>query len=191
MSDTFTLAAEEYRALRATIRERGTARLIVTALTFVTWAALAIAVQALLTIPVLTLLPLVVLATGFEVIFALHVGVERIGRYLYVRYETAGNPVPGWEHAISEVGSRAGAGSGIDPIFSVAFIIATLLNLVPAALLTADLPPALPGGLSASFAGLAVVHALVITRVLHARRFAGAQRRRDAELFRQHAAERK
>jgi hypothetical protein len=190
MSDTFSLAVEEYRALRATVRERGTMRLIVTAVTFVAWAALATAVQALFTVPVLTLLPLTVLATGFEVVFALHVGIERIGRYLYVHYETPGIPIPGWEHAIGEVALRAGAGSGIDPIFSVAFIVAALLNLVPVALMTADLSPALPGGLPAAFAGLGLVHALVVARVLHARRFAAAQRQRDVELFEQQAGRR-
>ena len=190
MSDTSTLAVEEYRALRATIRERGTTRLIVTTLTFVAWSGLVIAVQTLSTVPVLTLVPLAVLATGFEVVFALHVGVERIGRYLYVHYELPDALTPGWEHAIGDVGSRAGAGSGIDPLFSVAFVVATLLNLIPAALLTADLAPALPGGLSAGFAALGFVHALVVARVLQARRFAATQRQRDVEFFQQHAGRR-
>lgn len=188
MPDASALAIEEYRALRATVRERGTTRSIVTAITFVAWAALAIIVQALLSVPVLTLFPLLVLAAGFEVVFAIHVGVERIGRYLYVHYETTGHPLPAWERAIAEVGPRAGKGSGIDPLLVAAFVAAVLLNLFPGAMTTADFPPVLPGGLSASFAGLGFVHALVVARMLHARRFAASQRQRDAELFQQQAA---
>ena len=44
------------------------------------------AVASLAAIPVATLLPLVLLAACFEAIFALHTGVERIGRYLQVFY---------------------------------------------------------------------------------------------------------
>src|SRR6185436_856611 len=100
MSDPSQLAVEEYRALRATIRERGTIRLIVTVLTFVAWSALAVSVQALFaTLPVMTLFPLMMLAIGFEVVFAAHVGVERIGRYLYVHHESADSRTsPCWEH---------------------------------------------------------------------------------------------
>ena len=79
---------DEYIALRATIRERGTARVCL----FVgrhrrlggarrsprpRWRPR----------PIATLLPLLVLASMFEAVFALHVGVERIGRYLQVFHE--------------------------------------------------------------------------------------------------------
>jgi len=70
-----SLAVEEYRALRATIRERGTARWIVIALTFVAWGALSSVDRVFAAAPSLTLVPLVVLASGFETVFALHVGV--------------------------------------------------------------------------------------------------------------------
>ena len=83
----------EYSALRATIRERGTARVCVFAGGIVSWAASAIATAALAPAPGSTLLPLLVLASVFEAIFALHVGVERIGRYLQVFHEAASDPL--------------------------------------------------------------------------------------------------
>ena len=79
-TDPTPLAVEEYRALRATIRERGTMRLVVALITFVAWAAGALAVVSWGSVSALALLPLLVLVAGFEVVFATHVGVERIGR---------------------------------------------------------------------------------------------------------------
>jgi len=70
----------EYKSLRDTIRERGTTRAWLLLATFMAWAALAIASAALVALPIATLLPLLVLAVGFETGFALHTGVERIGR---------------------------------------------------------------------------------------------------------------
>ena len=70
-SDSFRL--EEYRALRATIRQRGSIRLIIASLTFSAWAAAILIVTALSTIPLVGLVPLIVLAAGFEIVFALHV----------------------------------------------------------------------------------------------------------------------
>jgi hypothetical protein len=188
MSDPTLLAVEEYRALRATIRERGTIRLFVTVLTFVAWSATALAVPALFPFPVLTLVPLMMLAAGFEVVFAAHVGVERIGRYLYVHYETPDGRGPGWEHAISQLGPRANSGSGLDSLFSIVFILAAMLNLVPALLMSVDTLSQLPGGLSVSFGIFAALHAIFIVRVLGAKRFAAAQRARDTELFQQAAS---
>src|SRR5262245_62163626 len=52
----------EYKALRATIRERGTARVYVFAGGFAIWSALVVATAALAFPPVATLLPLLVLA---------------------------------------------------------------------------------------------------------------------------------
>ena len=72
-------------------------RLIVVAITFVAWAALVLAVQVFVPIPLFSLVPLFVLAAGFEVVFATHVGIERIGRYVQVRYETNESDLPAWE----------------------------------------------------------------------------------------------
>src|SRR5262249_30613860 len=60
----------EYSALRATIRERGTARFCIFAFGIAAWGALAIATAALATAPVATLLPLVVLGGVFEAVYA-------------------------------------------------------------------------------------------------------------------------
>jgi hypothetical protein len=182
-SEVSPLAVEEYRALRATIRERGTARLIVTALTFVAWAGLVVAVQALFVVPVLALLPLVALSAGFEVVFAAHVGVERIGRYLQVRYEPSGTGLPGWEHAAMGLGTRAGVGGGVDPLFGGLFVVAALLNMVPVALMTLEGGPKLPGGVPLELVMYGGLHALFLARVVTARRFAANQRKQDFELF--------
>src|SRR5437773_8161678 len=91
---------EEYRALRATILQRGTARVWMLVAGLVGWAGLVIATAALATLPIATLLPLLVLAGVFEAILALHVGVERIGRYIQVFHEEQ----TGWEHAAMAMG---------------------------------------------------------------------------------------
>src|SRR5712671_3249262 len=100
---------DEYSALRATIRERGTARICLFVAGLAAWAAVTIATAALASTPLAALLPLLLLASVFEAIFALHVGVERIGRYIQVFHENgsggsggsdtvAGPGGPGWEH---------------------------------------------------------------------------------------------
>ena len=67
---------------------------------FIGWAATAVATAAAITVAVSTLVPLLVLAAGFEAIFALHINVERIGRYLQVFHEqeAAGSTSP-WRSA--------------------------------------------------------------------------------------------
>src|SRR2546430_17277057 len=99
---------EEYAALRATVRQRGTARIWIFVTAIVAWAAATLATAALSAPPVATLLPLVVLAAAFEAVFALHVGVERIGRYLQVFFEAEGESRR-WEHAAIGFGTPKGA----------------------------------------------------------------------------------
>ena len=181
-TDLSPAALEEYRALRATIRERGTARLIVAAITFVSWAALALAVQAFFVLPVLALLPLVTLLAGFEVVFAAHVSVERIGRYVQAVYERADTP-PRWEHAAMALSPAAGRGSGLDPIFTGLFLLATALNMVPVVLMT--LGPLDRDGFPVELAVFGVVHAAMAARIVQARAFASSQRARDLAAFEQ------
>ncbi|HEY2907599.1 MAG TPA: hypothetical protein VGJ29_16985 [Vicinamibacterales bacterium] len=128
---------EEYRALRATIRERGTTRVWVFTVGLIAWAGLAVATAGLGGVPVAALVPLIVLAGTFEAVFALHIGVERIGRYIQVFYEegaTASDTGPRashqWEHAISAFG-RGVPGGATDPLFAWIFATATLLNFTP------------------------------------------------------------
>ena len=188
----------EYTALRATIRERGTARVCVFVGGIVAWAAAAMATAALSPAPVSTLLPLIVLASVFEAIFALHVGVERIGRYIQVFHEAASDPPApselspppaprepreplGWEHAAMAFGRPSGA-VGVDALFTVPCLVAALLNLAQAMLLD-------PTRAELIFVGGA--HALFVLRVVGARHAAGKQRAIDLARFQQLNAERR
>src|SRR5919112_2415951 len=120
---------DEFTALRATIRERGTVRMILLPLTFAVWGGVAVATTAAIQLPIAALLPLLVLAAGFEAIYALHINVERIGRYLQVFHEPDG----GWEHTAMTFGQRF-PGRGPDALFSNLFLVATALNYLPVAL---------------------------------------------------------
>jgi len=174
---------DEYRALRATIRERGTARVCIFAAGIAAWAAATIATAALASSPVASLLPLLLLACMFEAIFALHVGVERIGRYLQVFYETdppASPALPKWEHAAMAFGRPRGA-AVTDALFIVPFLLAALFNIAPALLLN-PIPTEL------IFVGGA--HALFVLRLVVARITAGRQRAIDLERFQRLKAER-
>ena len=164
-----TQQQEEYRALRATIGQRGTARVWVFVAGILGWAALAMATAALASLPVATFLPLLFLAVTFEAVFSLHVGVERIGRYLQVFHEDSS----GWEHTAMAFGKPM-AGTGADPLFVVHFLIADLLNIVPALL-------AEPVQLEIIVVGTA--HLLFAVRVLLAARSAGKQRAADLKRF--------
>jgi len=172
----------EYTALRATIRERGTARFYVFAGGFAAWGAVATATAAVAFSPLATLLPLLVLAAVFESMFSLHTGVERIGRYLQVFFEDRAPGAEGsgtarsdggWEHTAMAFG-RAHPKAGSDPLFTPIFIAATFLNFVPV-LVSEPVPieVSVIGGL----------HAIFIARVLLAKRAAAQQRAQDLERF--------
>ena len=165
----------EFAALRATIRERGTVRILLAWATFVVWAGLFLASLTWTALPAASLVSLLVLAAAFEAIVALHTGVERVGRYLQVRYEkdsTEGAAPEGWESAAMRYGGRFGGGS--DPLFSALFAVAAALNYFPV----------LAEGVAAELAGIGVFHAAFVGRVLLARRRAGRQRAEDLERFR-------
>jgi hypothetical protein len=119
----------EYEALRATIRERGTARMLLVPIALLGWAALAIAAAAVITVALGTLVPLLALAAAFEGVFALHVNVERLGRFVQAFHE----PHAGWEHVVRGYAERF-PGAGGDPLFARLFIFATSVNFFPAAL---------------------------------------------------------
>ena len=171
-----SLHLEEYRSLRAAIRERGALRSVLFVVTIVGWAVSAALVAALLALPLASLLPLVVLAAGFETGHALHVGAERIGRYLYVRYESGMTP-PLWESSIAAFGSghRAmpfgGGPSGAH--FAAIYVAAVVLNALVTAL----------GATAGELGAIATIHVLVIARIVAARRATLNQRQRDQERF--------
>jgi hypothetical protein len=164
---------DEYRALRATIRERGTARVWIFVVGFLAWAALTIATAAAAPTPVATLVPLLGLAAVFEGIFALHVGVERIGRYLHVFHESGDAGAPGWEHAAASFGSPA-KGATSDALFTVPFVLAALFNLTPALIVEPTMQELV-------FVGGA--HALFGVRLAAARAAAARQRAVDQRRF--------
>jgi hypothetical protein len=174
------LRQEEFRALRATIRERGSLRVATALGGLVSWAALHLAVQAWFPTPVTFLVPLLILVAAFEGVYALHIGVERIGRYIEACYETGmGEAVQGpqWEHAAHAFGRRFTDGAGrLDPLFAVVFVSATVLNLVPIVLQTVGGPPV-------ELIVYGSLHLLVILRIARARRFASRQRGIELELF--------
>ncbi len=161
---------EEYRALRATIGQRGSLRLTLVIAGFAVWAATAIATASLAALPVATLLPLLLLAVVFEVVFQLHTGVERVGRYLQVFYDEGARE---WERTTMAYG-KAYAGGGLDPLFSIYFALATIANFIP--VLFAD-----PVRLEVSVVG--VVHLGLLARVYSARHAARKQRSVDLERF--------
>jgi hypothetical protein len=164
---------EEYKALRATIRERGTMRVWLLLAGFVAWAALAVATAALAALPISTLLPLLILAVAFEIVFALYTGIERIGRYIQVYCEDERGD-RGWEHRAMAYGARFPAAGG-DALLALYFWLATLLNLMPMILAEPTrIEWVVVGGVHLLFAG----------RVAVARLQAGRQRGMDLERFR-------
>lgn len=165
---------DEYRALRATIRDRGTARIYVFTAGMVGWAALVITTAATMTLPVATLLPLVVLAATFEAVFALHVGVERVGRYLQAFHEADDvEATARWEQAAMQFGPEAARGTP-DPLFGRLFLFATLANIAPAAL---------AGAIPVEWVAIGAMHLLFAVRVIAAKRLAAGQRARDLARF--------
>jgi hypothetical protein len=164
---------EEYRALRATIRERGTARVWIFVVGFGTWGALVIATASIAALPEATLLPLVTLAAVFEAVFALHTGVERVGRYIQVFYEGETPDGSNWEYTAMAFG-RAFSGSASDPLFGRFFWIATLLNFIPAVL---------AGAVPVEWTIIGLAHLVFIARVVVAERHASKQRAVDLDHF--------
>lgn len=156
--------------MRDTIRQRGTVRMVLVPVTFIGWAAVAAGVSAVITVAISTLVPLLVLAAGFEAIFALHLNVERIGRYLQVFHEQDG----GWEHVAMTFGSRF-PGAGPDPLFSQLFVFGTSVNFLPVLLI----------GEPVEIGVLAAVHLLLIYRIRTARATAAKQRAEDLQRYEQ------
>jgi hypothetical protein len=169
--------AAEYSALRATIRERGTARLWFVLVGFLGWAALHVALSVVVAPLTSWLVPLLTLAITFEIVASLHTAVERVGRYLQVFFEEdlLQGPRGGWEQRVMEYGARF-PGSAPDPLFGGYFIAAAILNFVAGLL----------DGLQAiEYMLSGAIHLVFVVLVIAARRRAGRQRALDLERFRQ------
>jgi hypothetical protein len=170
------LSLAEFDALRETIRTRGTLRILLFWLTIAVWATLALLILATAAVPAAALFSLMALAAGFEAVHAIHVNVERIGRYLQVCFEETRSRA-GWETASMAFGQRFPA-AGSDPLFSGVFLAAAALNFVPVLL----------AGVQVELTTLGVVHALAMTRIALARRAGQRLRAADLERFRTIAA---
>ena len=164
---------EEYRALRATIRERGTARVWIFVVGLGIWAGLVLGTTAIAALPEATLLPLLTLAGVFEAVFALHTGVERVGRYIQVFYESESPDASNWEYTAMAFG-RAFSGHASDPLFGRFFWIAAVLNFIPAIL---------AGAVQVEWVVIGFAHVIFIVRVFVAERHASRQRAVDLEHF--------
>ena len=165
----------EYAVLRHTIASRGTTRMVLLPITLIGWAVLALVVLTFAEAPLASLYPLAVLVGGFEAIHALHVGVERIGRYLQVYYENV-ETGPRWENTVMAVGPAL-PGGGIDPLFSVVFACATFINIIPVLALQ-------PRATRTELAVIGLLHLALVIRIVRARGAAARQRAVELESFR-------
>jgi len=171
---SMSLTESEFTALRQTIANRGTTRVVLLPVTIIGWSALACTLLFVSDFPIASLFPLAVLVAGFEAIHALHVGVERIGRYLQVYYESSENG-PQWETTAMAVGPAL-PGGGVDPLFTVVFASVTVLNLIPALLPT---PIEI-----LEIAVIGLLHTLFLVRLVRARGAAARQRAVELESYR-------
>lgn len=167
----------EYLVLRQTIATRGALRPILALCGLGIWGVVLTAVLVLLPYPVAASIPLLLLAATFEVIRPLHFGAERVGRYIQVFYEEAGDPnrplddTPSWERVAMHFGTVPGVGG--HPLFVPVFVIATAINY---------LAVLLPAPVTLELAVMAVPHlAFVVWLVMSDR---AMRRQRSIELTR-------
>jgi hypothetical protein len=178
------LRIEEYRALRATIRTRGGLRLTLSLAGLAAWALTLVAILAWLPNPIAGSIPLLLLMTTFEVNRMLHVGVERIGRYLQVFYEdpvVAGTDSPAWESTAMRFGSAV-PGAGGHPLLVPMFLLATLVNF---------LTVVLPGPLPLELGVMAMPHLAFVVWMVYCDRGMRKQRTADLARYRELHAERR
>jgi hypothetical protein len=173
------LAALEYASLRATIQSRSLARPLILMAGIVFWAALLLALLIWLPQPVTAAVPLLVLATTFEVVRSLHLGIERIGRYVQTFFEEdAGDEAlfapPSWERTAMTFGPTV-PGAGGHPLYLPIFILATSLNL---------LAVMLPEPVLVEMAAMAVPHSAFVVWMLYCDRAMRRQRIDELARFR-------
>ncbi len=120
------LSTHEYAAVRQAITQRGQTKAIVALVGFLGWATLWTAAFALVNDVRAVAVSLAVLWVAFEIIRPLHIGAERLGRYLQVFHETPGQ-LPAWEHTAMALGAAVPGAAG-HPLYVPLFVGATLLN---------------------------------------------------------------
>lgn len=173
-------AEHEFLVLRQTIQSRGGTRPLVLLSGISAWAVVLVAVLAWLPNPLASAVPLVLLAATFEVLRTLHLGVERIGRYIQVFYEESpgGSPptgTPAWEHTAMHLGPSL-PGAGGHPYFMAVILVAVVVNF---------LAVLFPGPLSVELSSMAVPHLTLIAWMVHCDR--GMRTQRATELARYRA----
>jgi hypothetical protein len=175
----FRHGRSEYLVLRRTIAQRGALRHVLFLSGIGIWAVTAIAVLVWLPYQGAAFIPLIVLLATFEAIRPLHFGAERIGRYLQVFYEEAGEverplrDTPSWERVAMQFGAVPGVGG--HPLFAPAFILAIGVNYMTALHMR-------PG--FADHVLLAIVHAVFGGWVMSAHRAMKKQRAIEVERMR-------
>lgn len=170
-------AGREYAALRATIRARGGTRAVALLAGVIAWAIVLTLVLAWVPNPLASVVPLAVLVATFETLRALHLGVERIGRYIQVFFEENGGTrtptaPPAWEHTVMQFGPSL-PGAGVHPYFLGVLFVATAVNF---------LAVLFPGPIAVELAGLGVPHASFLVWMLYCDR--GMRKQRVTELAR-------
>lgn len=175
------LAQQEYAVLRETIKSRGGARPLVALAGVSAWAAAMLGVLIWLPNPLAAVVPLLILVTTFEVVRSLHLGVERIGRYVQVFFEEGlaadGAPLtpPAWEHTAMTFGSAV-PGAGGHPLFFPILLLATIINMIAVIL---------PDPLPIELGTLLVPHVAFVVWMVYCDR--GMRRQRANELARYRA----
>ncbi|MGE0464795.1 MAG: hypothetical protein AB7Q16_25800 [Vicinamibacterales bacterium] len=175
------LGSAEFRSLRNAVTGRGHLRAILALSGFSGWALVLTATLAALAYPVAAIIPLLVLVATFEVIRPLHMGAERIGRYLQVFFEEQGGGVgpqlapPAWERTAMAFGAAVPGAAG-HPLFVPLFGLATLVN---------TLAIWVPGPLPLEMALIAVPHGAFLVWLAVADRAMRAQRARELARFRE------
>lgn len=173
------LAGVEYHVLRQTISARGGLRPIAFLVGLVAWAATLVLQLTWLANPLASVVPLVVLLGSFEVVRTLHLGVERIGRYIQVFFEesdggSAATAAPAWERTAMTFGPTL-PGAGGHPYYLPVFLVATPVNFVAVLV---------PGPLPVELITLAVPHVAFMAWMLYCDRGMRKQRIGDLERFR-------
>jgi len=176
----------EFDALRQTIRSRGTARPITFLIGLSAWAMLLVAVLVWLPNPLAATLPLIVLVGTFEVVRTLHLGVERIGRYVQAFFEEPAHETllphavpplspPAWETSAMIFGPSV-PGAGGHPLFLPIIVIATLLNY---------LAVVFPGPVIVELWTLAIPHVAFVVWMIYCDRAMRKQRASELARFRE------
>jgi len=176
-----SLALAEYQELRATIRQRGSLRHLLVLITFSVWTATMLWSANTFAVPIFFVLPLIVLIAGFEVTFALHIGVERIGRFIQVRYEKDASGAISWERTAMALRLPGG---GLDPLFLKIFLVAVTFNLLIGTWMSsiAAAPPEAVFG-RIELAIFVLAHSAAVLRWMSAARYARSQRVRELAAF--------